>query len=656
MATAQKAEHKDWYEAIAEYAKLSVQDTKKYLQQLQIRPAPLLPRPKFLKLLKLSFSGKKTGAKYNGDDFSFCWDGLSSGVWCLASHKNFAGKSSVLEIALWALRGRAKQLQQDVRQWLKHVEVTFSIDADTYSVKFNVAHGKPQGVLVQLVADKEYELFAFDSDDSFENTMSRFMLETLNLERIPARRTHPGDTDKQTVLNGWLSFSNVFYVGGDHEYLLGDDAMNGMPGRLLQLFAGMPWVSTLALAQAAQSQEEQTERNRLRRSEEDRKAHEGTVQQLEQDLKAAQGHLAELSSDEANFLSQLDEVYLRISRLSAERDELQESLVDLRSELRTAKRASLADKQASLDMRETELARKVFNGLRPTCCPRCDQRIAAARFQQEEQSGHCSVCDRSIVAPDSDYETESFHGAEARAAASDNAVQEISDQIKWQAAQLSATEASVREERNRLSELDQKRSSFVQRRELELRVAKLEGALEERRKSGAAQESPDNHLLTVAKAAVHETKARVETFKTSFFEPLNTEIAKLGVDFGIEQLDRVQLDLAARLQVWKGGATTWFSKLSPGERLRLRVATIVAMLRVAQEKGIGRHPGLLIIDSPGAQESSETDVAILLKALNKLTSELDHLQLFVATANAELATQEVPEKNCRVAAVGKQLW
>jgi 2,3-bisphosphoglycerate-independent phosphoglycerate mutase len=302
------------------------------------------------------------------------------------------------------------------------------------------------------------------------------------------------------------------------------------------------------------------------------------------------------------------------------------------------------------------LAQKVFNGLRPTCCPRCDQKIAASKFQQEEQRGNCSVCDRTLVASESDYETSNFHGAEARASASDNAVQEISSRIKSLESKQAANEAALREARSQFSELDQKRSSFVQRRELELRVAKLDGALEERRKSLAAQESQEPPLLTVAKAAVHETKTRVDTLKTTFFEPLNTEIAKLGEAFGIAQLEKVQLDLAAHLQVWKGGAKTSFSKLSPGERLRLRIATIVAMLRVAQEKGIGRHPGLLIIDSPGAQESSDTDVATLLNALLALTKELNHLQLFVASANAELATQVVPVDNCRVAAVGEQLW
>lgn len=646
--------HNDWFEAIAEHAQLSLKDTQEYLRQLQIRPAPQLPHPKKLRIQKLAFSGKKAGLLYK-DDFAFEWNDLSPGLWCLASHKNFAGKSSVLEILLWALRGKPKSLQPDVRQWLKQVELTFRIDETAYAVRFNVNQGKPQGVLIQLTSDKEHELFAFDSEDSFENAMARFMLEALGLDQIPARRTYPGDTDKQTVWNSWLSFSNIFYIGVEHEHLLGDDGMNGMPGRLLQLFAGLPWASTKALALAAQGQVEQEERNRNRRAEEGRKANEAAVQELEQDLRAAQAELSGAVADEVDFLSQLDSCVQNAGRLSSDIVELQSAVAIAQAELHTAKQASVTDAQHALDMRETEIAEKVFNGLRPTCCPRCDQKIAAARIQQEEQSGKCSVCTTALVATDADYEP-SLQEAKARALASQAAVNEVEDRLQTLKERLRSSRTALLDERNRLSTLEQKRSSFVRRRELELKVAKLEGAVQERRKSATTQETSANPLLAVAKAAVHETELRVDTLKTTFFEPLNEEIVAVGKTFGMEHLEKVQLDLAARLHVWKGGEKTTFSKLSPGERLRLRIATIVAMLRVAQKESIGRHPGLLIIESPGAQESSDTDVAALLKTLLELTKGLSHLQLFVATANAGLATQVLSANQCRVAPPDGHLW
>lgn len=537
MAKTAQIEHRDWYEAIAERSKLSLEDTQTYLQQLQIRPAPQLPRPKFLKIQKVSFSGKKTGEKHNGETFSFCWGNLSPGVWCLGSHKNFAGKSSVLEVLLWALRGKPKNLQQDIRQWLSQVEVIFNIDADVFSVRFNVNQGRPEGVLLQLVADKEHNLFAFNSDDTFENTMARFMLETLSLEQMPARRTHPGDTDQQTVWNSWSSFSSIFYVGGDHEYLLGDVPVNGMPGRLLKLFAGLPWATTHALALAAQSQVEQEERNRTRRAEEDKKAHEAAIHQLEQDLKAAQGQLAELTAGEKDFLTQLDSSLQEISRLSTAKARLQRSISDLETELHTASQASVSDAQASLDIRETLLAQRVFNGLRPTCCPRCDQKITAVRFRQEEEGGTCSVCTGVLVAAEEDYET-NLQGVEERASASESAVKEIKQRLEALRDEQATNQDDLRNAQKQFAELDQQRSSFVQRRELELRVAKLEGALEERRKSRTVRESLDNPLLAVAKAAVQETKARVDNLKTTFFEPLNDEIVSFGKSFGITQLER----------------------------------------------------------------------------------------------------------------------
>ena len=86
----------------------------------------------------------------------------------------------------------------------------------------------------------------------------------------------------------------------------------------------------------------------------------------------------------------------------------------------------------------------------------------------------------------------------------------------------------------------------------------------------------------------------------------------------------------ANLSLVKGGMDTSYSKVTEGEKLRLKVATILAMLEIGEQKGVGRHPGLLMIDSPGAQEVFQDDLDALVSALQAVAKDIPHCQIFVS--------------------------
>jgi len=121
-------------------------------------------------------------------------------------------------------------------------------------------------------------------------------------------------------------------------------------------------------------------------------------------------------------------------------------------------------------------------------------------------------------------------------------------------------------------------------------------------------------------------------------------------------LEAVKLGSNATLALTKGGESTSFSKVTAGERLRLRLATAVALLRVGQERGLGRHPGLLIIDSPGAEEVSDIDLAALLGELQTIAKETPGLQILVASANPPAIVSQIGEDWCRIAEKDAYLW
>ena len=158
------------------------------------------------------------------------------------------------------------------------------------------------------------------------------------------------------------------------------------------------------------------------------------------------------------------------------------------------------------------------------------------------------------------------------------------------------------------------------------------------------------------KAIVGETDARSKAVRDNFLEEVSTSLLHFAQRFGMHSLSKAQLRGNANLLLEKGGADTSFSKVTKGERLRLKVATVLAMIQVGERRGVGRHPGLIMIDSPAAQEVAPEDLRELLSGLKTVCEELPHLQIFVAGMTSKAMSDHIPSGRRREAANGGYLW
>ena len=69
------------------------------------------------------------------------------GVNGVGSGRNLRGKSTVLNVLMWALSGRCANFQVDIKAWLKHIEVDWQVGSETVRVKFENDAGHPVGVV-----------------------------------------------------------------------------------------------------------------------------------------------------------------------------------------------------------------------------------------------------------------------------------------------------------------------------------------------------------------------------------------------------------------------------------------------------------------------------------------------------------------------------
>jgi len=638
-----------WLETVAAKAGMRPAEAELALRKRGITAdRPLRPARK-LTVRRIAFKGEKRGTAQGPIDFD--WSDLAPGVWAVTSERNLRGKSTVLEILLWALRGTPKGLQDDVRRWLSSVCVEFDVDDQRYVVEFAVDERVPRGRLARRRASGETDdLDRFMSDEGFEAAMSRFMMNTLDLDPITAMQGK--EDERQVVEHGWAALSGGLYFGGDHKQLLGDVQMAGLPARMLQMYIGMPWATTVMQAGTAKRELGQETEKASKAATAAARDAENARARIDRELHAAKKVLDSFEQ-ETGTAAELERFAGEVARLSPIAFDLAKRLAHAEAEATELERLATADERAVRDLRENIVATQFFNGLQPVCCPRCETRVSSERLKRESADLSCSLCAEEIPVDEMEGASDGLDAIEQRFAAAKTAAARARANAKALGEQSKASSTELDNARQSLTKAATS-VTFEQRRKAELEVARLEGALKER----AVPTTPDTVSPDVAlvNAAYEEADKAYKAGRGDILERLNLEILSLGQRLGVQMLEEVKLNTNASLLLTKGGEPTSFSKVTAGERLRLRIATAVALLRVGQERGLGRHPGLIIVDSPAAEEVSPDDLTAVLSELKAISRETGGLQIIIGSANAGAIVDQLGEQWCRSAAGDDYLW
>ncbi|MFC8442113.1 hypothetical protein ACFUJT_28600 [Streptomyces griseoincarnatus] len=659
-----------WLEEIAGASQQPVEVVREVLAEHGVRAHTALPRPHRILVTAVEFEGIRPapdGWQQDAADipFRFHWE-PGPGVWCLASTgKNEAGKSSVLEIILWCLRGRAG-LQRDVRSWLRRVRTEFLLDDEPLVVEMTVTGGIPTGSVVSKQTG--VELVSFDGMKAFEESMDAFMLDRLGLEPLRTQQKPRGDVEALPVTGelSWPSYASGLYINRKGlGHLLGNESRNALPTRLLELFLGAPWAPTMVAASVAQKVVAAQLSAARQRAAADAQARRAQLGELTRQLETEQARLEALP-EQGQAAADLSAAYRTLAAATATAGEAQRALAAarLRHDTLEEQRHSLA--QAVQTAQEAALAQAFFHTLMPTVCPRCDTKVSKEQWARERE-GHCSLCTSRLPEPtDHDHDA---HGDEETGTADDlrqalAGVQQEAEEAAGllaaaQAQALAAADAVTRAEAALQEALQDPGTS--ERRAVELAVARLEGAVAERTGrfadlDAAVDITPLEVANAVLKAAEKAAHARRTAALKQVLKDVEKDIVTMGRALGLEMLQRVELGTGATLTVWKGGQQHTYGSLTEGEQLRLKIVTTTALLRHGIRSGVGRHPGLLIVDSPGAEEVDSKDLRLMVQDLVKLTDMAPGLQVIIATARGEDVASLIPEGQLRLAPSGARLW
>ncbi|WIV60745.1 hypothetical protein [Amycolatopsis nalaikhensis] len=455
--------------------------------------------------------------------FDLTWS-PSDGINGVGSERNLRGKSSVLHFISWALTGRCP-LQPDVRSWIRSAEVEFRIDDLPIVVSFQTTGGVPAGTVRQVSNGRNTTLAAFANETEFESAMGTLMLERLRLEPIAMW------ANEQEISHAWPAYASALAVHADRlDPVVGNESVLGT--RMLQMFVGTSWAP--ARAQAATA---------LKAAQFERKRNAGRsdvlLQVADTSVEAAEARVAEARELVASFGDAAPDVDTVYALAAAANDQAQ-ATQELTFQLLTARSAAahVHDQLRTEQLRrnttvEDALARRFFNAMTPTVCPRCSASVTQERRDAEGHDHACSLCASQldldaytgnvVVASELSEDTRGdlvsataalSERDEAGGVGNEPAV-DVLDALRQAADEADAAVARLEEavataDRDRLAAeaaVQNSRKTFAQARErlqAEIELARAEGALESHRQARHSIPSPrpeDPEKLLVLEAA-----------------------------------------------------------------------------------------------------------------------------------------------------------
>lgn len=602
-------------------------------------------RHRSIRLDRLRVRGKKGGDVEPGTfDETFLFN---LGVTVIAAD-NLRGKTSILEVLTLVLRGEPRNLQADVMSWLKEVSLDVHLNGQPIGFRLSIDAAEIieghilAGTVENLAASDDSiagavtELASAHGNDEWAAQVAAFMMTQLGLEEMQVfNRARAEDEAGIIKSHGWPSYFGVMYPpAGADTVLLGSTAGDQLPVRLMQVFLDMPEATrsmrVRALAQRLESEfKAEQRRGRDAYGAIAKQLQDATVRQADADalLQTLRNQAPAESLRELAKLASDAGVRVVAARQAAEA---------AAAAFGVAQAARVVDEKALIGLRESKTASALFHGLDPQSCPRCETAISAQRRSREHDEHQCAVCDTALHLEDEDDFAERETQAVQALSATRAAEKALDAARRTALVELSIAQKDLDSVDIRIAQARSVRQE-VERTEAEHEVAAATAVVNTLRAMTPEDAEPPVSVVVLG-AASEILREEIAQASAALYAELSEATKVLALSFGIHELESVRIKGNGNMDVTKGGgARSSFSSQSPGERLRLRYALVVALLRTARARDIAGHPGLLLLDSLKAEEVQDDHAKTLLQGLVTAAAEEPGLQVLVTTADKTLA-------------------
>lgn len=620
------------------------------------------PTPR-LRVQRLRFVGEKTFK--DGAHAPIAYDQtFQPGVNVLLVQDNFVGKSTVFKTIKFALTGDDTDYDSDVRSWIQAVWLHFTIGDAAHTIHLQregdrlagyIAAGYSNTSYLDLEVSSVVTIARMSGGEAVRDGLHQFFLDRFGLAQLGWTDSSKGAAEERRIT--WRTFFQALTIPNSSEgYLLVSDknAIGNQEGLLLSVLLG------LHLAQPINELliESQKTRSETKVSDEERQRAEAEAVELESQRRHVEAELQRITQaqeDRRGALTanpdarHLRELSFQQGELIAERVQVQRQRDDLTLQVQR-------ERARARSLRETAELQLHFTGLAVAVCPNCDTDVDPSAVERERLQHHCRLCgNEAHAASPEDIEALAVEAAaiEERASETANLRDSLAAQLRQLELKIAGLDSEVESAKAVLqhgpefalptAEEQARRDDLLQDMgALRARIA-IANATAARSKAGGSDAELRAEIQRRVRSAL---QADAERMNASVLGRLNALTQDMVTRIGAESISDVTCSPVGTLSLQKNGVHVRFSQVNnPGERLRIKLAFFLAMMRLGRVKGAGRHPSFLMIDQPGSDEIVDTDFEALARVLCEIDQQFtDEVQVLCFTARPQFAAASASDK------------
>lgn len=605
---------------------------------------------------------------------------------------NLKGKSSVFKIIKYALTGD-DDIARDIKSWIKNIYVEFYLKTDEGIKKvtsfLNFEKARMQGAYYNLevdeIIDKEIDprrrIFDADNEKTFKALVQDYFFKEFDFYHLNWTQKSPVK-DKNELIEAkatWNTYYESIYLASKNSDKL---AFGNQEELIFQMLLGLKHthainrlkvkheMATFELAKLRDAIRYDVEKSssNIKNAKKDFERIEKEIDKLKSkelksvdvsDYFAQRNTLTHDVNARNALLGELEEEKLKIGRIFIP---IRGGIHDKAGEIRDYKDRVKKALKSKINLEEYVQFGIFFSNLEITVCPHCNTPVS--KGFESSNSTECILCHEVGHTPQVDksvYESK-IASLEAEITGYQRQIDLLNDSIandnqkmfqfsvnvKSIEQKISELEKFNREDSKKIREIDdilnkadQEVKVFDRLIELEKRKAVLEFQLKEYENQSGTDSSEQEanyvarlELLAEALQGLKDQRTLdnqdiLSNFKTLLLEELR--------DLGIIGITDIRLSESFKISYNQNSNWVSFDDISEGEQLRVKIAFYLSIIQCDIKYNAGRHPRLLIIDSPNKEEGDRTYREGLKNLLHNVSDKYgEHLQIIIGTASREL--------------------
>lgn len=640
---------------------INLADIETVIEKLDLSDYLSVSKAPQLQIKKLRFTGIKSMHNHKELIPINYEQTFTLGVNIVLIEANEVGKSSIWKTIKFALTGDNSDYDADVRSWITNIWLVFALNGQSYTVIMSQENEILRTILVPNEENRSLEdtvsntsvVFDAIGIENVKQELQHFFFNRLGLTQLSWTQKLPTDAGNVAERHAsWLTYFQALLIpdGGDR-YLLCDPqhAYGNQAGLILSAFLGLSFAEPLNKLGIESSRIKKDLKYQEKLSEEERHQAESKIAVLEEQQKSIRNRLVaieEIQNARRKSFENSDQ-NRQILKLQSIFQEKRLVLEALDHEVQKLGIQIQHDRGNERRLRESIALQLHFTGIAVTLCPNCDTEIDQDAVINENEHHICRLCGKPALTASEEelalmkskadeYENRCkmlIHDREAiwrRITQVRQELETLTDDIentkKAAATGISFTFPTSEEEK--------------EREQLLITMGKVQSELTVLRER-IARERPEIKNLNFHQQIVDKTREvlRIEAdhrnkVKLDRLGELTQAIAK---HIGVESITNLSCSTYGVVKLKKHNQPVYFNAIkNEGERLRIKLAFFLAMMRLSREEQGGRHPGFLIIDQPGSNEMVTTDFNALAQVFKQIHQDFgSEIQILCFTARPE---------------------